>query len=128
MRSVKVGSILVVEDDKSLSEAYSIILGSAGYETALAFDGVEALKLLEKDQYELILLDLKMPHMDGVQFLKEYKKRYKDRQTKLVVFSNYDLQNEVKQAYELGIDKYFLKSWASPNDLLKIIEEVIEEK
>lgn len=128
MKSVKAGTILVVEDDKSLSEAYRIILKSAGYDTVLASDGIEALNSLEKDEYDLILLDLKMPHMDGVQFLKEYKKRHKNRQTKLVVFSNYDLQNEVKQAYELGIDKYFLKSWASPNDLLKIIEEVIEGK
>ena len=118
-------SILIVEDDKSLSEAYEMILDTAGYNTTTASNGIEALECVGKDRFDLILLDLKMPKMDGVKFLSEYKKRYKDHQAKLVVFSNYDLQNEVKQAYELGIDKYFLKSWAGPKDLLKIIEEVI---
>lgn len=118
-------SILIIEDDKSLSEAYQMILDTAGYRTVSAANGSEALECTEKERFDLILLDLKMPKMDGVKFLTEYKKQYKDHQAKLVVFSNYDLQNEVKEAYELGIDRYFLKSWASPKDLLKIIEEVI---
>ncbi|OGL31215.1 hypothetical protein A3F37_02490 [Candidatus Saccharibacteria bacterium RIFCSPHIGHO2_12_FULL_41_12] len=125
MTDTTLANILIVEDDKSLNEAYTMILDTAGYDTTPASDGIEALSLVEDSNYDLILLDLKMPNMDGIKFLKEYKKRYKNRQAKLVVFSNYDLQNEVKQAYELGIDKYFLKSWASPKDLLKIIEEVI---
>lgn len=125
MKSVMTASILIVEDDRSLSEAYQMILDTAGYHTVTAGNGIEALDCVDKERFDLILLDLKMPKMDGVKFLSEYKKRYKNHQAKLVVFSNYDLQNEVKQAYELGIDKYFLKSWASPKDLLKIIEEVI---
>ncbi len=125
MESLMTTSILIVEDDKSLSEAYQIILDTAGYHTVAAVNGIEALECIGKEKFDLILLDLKMPKMDGVKFLNEYKKQYKNHQAKLVVFSNYDLQNEVKQAYELGIDKYFLKSWASPKDLLKIIEEVL---
>lgn len=127
MKSTKTKSILVVEDDQSLAEAYDMILGTAEYDIDFASDGIEALDRTGENRYDLILLDLKMPNMDGVEFLREYKKRHKDRQAKLVVFSNYDLQNEVKQAYELGIDKYFLKSWASPKDLLKIVEEVLED-
>lgn len=127
MKSTKTKSILVVEDDQSLAEAYGLILGTAEYDIDFANDGIEALDKTDDSSYDLILLDLKMPNMDGVEFLRQYKKRYKDRQAKLVVFSNYDLQNEVKQAYELGIDKYFLKSWASPKDLLKIVEEVLED-
>lgn len=124
-QSLKTKSVLVVEDDSSLAEAYSLILEASHFMVDQASDGLKALKKLESNSYDLILLDLKMPNMDGVSFLKEYKKLYNDSSTKIVVFSNFDLQNEVKEAYELGIDKYFLKSWAAPRDLLKIVDEVL---
>jgi DNA-binding response OmpR family regulator len=117
--------ILVVEDDTSLADAYGLILESSDFIVTKAKDGDDALKIISDNTYDLILLDLKMPRMDGVTFLKNYRVTYPDSTTKVVVFSNYDFQDEVKQAYELGIDKYFLKSWAAPRDLIKIINEVL---
>ncbi len=121
----KTRTILIVEDETSLNEAYQIILANAGYDILSAFDGKEALTILEESQPDVILLDLRMPVMNGIDFLKEYKPTSK--KTKVIVFSNYDMQKEIEEAYELGAHKYILKAWASPKELLKLIKDTIEE-
>lgn len=114
----------MVEDEKVLNSAYQTILEKTGYDVRVAFDGNEALDVLNEFMPDIILLDLKMPNLDGIGFLKEYKKRDIKKRSKIVLFSNYDLQNEIDEAYNLGADKYVLKAWASPKDLLKIIKEI----
>lgn len=116
--------ILVVEDEKVLNQAYQAILEKTGYDVHVAYDGQDALNALENFQPDIILLDLKMPNLDGIGFLKEYQKLNPSKRSKIVLFSNYDLQQEIDEAYNLGADKYVLKAWASPNDLLKIIKEI----
>lgn len=121
----KTRSILIVEDETSLNEAYQIILANAGYDILSAFDGKEALEILREAKPDVILLDLRMPVMNGIEFLKEYKPS--DKKTKVIVFSNYDMQKEIEEAYDLGAHKYILKAWASPKELLKLIKDTIEE-
>jgi two-component system response regulator VicR len=124
-KSNKSKSILIVEDESSLNEAYQIILANAGYDILSAFDGKEALDIVEQYNPDLILLDLRMPVMDGIEFLKNYNPSKKNR-AKVVVFSNYDLQKEIEEAYDLGADKYVLKAWASPKELLKMVKDIIK--
>lgn len=121
MRKTK---ILVVEDERILNDAYREILNKSGYDVKRAFDGAEALEILENYKPDIILLDLKMPKLDGIGFLKKYHTDGKIHKSKIVLFSNYDLQEEIDEAYSLGADKYFLKAWASPKDLVKIVKEL----
>ncbi len=116
--------ILVVEDEKILNSAYETILTKSGHVVEVAFDGNDALEHLKKFNPDVILLDLKMPNLDGIGFLKAYQKSAPKKRSKIVLFSNFDLQKEIDEAFALGVDKYVLKAWASPKDLLKIIEDV----
>jgi two-component system response regulator VicR len=116
--------ILVVEDEKVLNSAYETILTKSGHTVEVAYDGNDALQKLENFEPHVILLDLKMPNLDGIGFLKQYRKQDHKKQPKIVLFSNFDLQKEIDEAFSLGVDKYVLKAWASPKDLLKIIEDV----
>lgn len=118
-------TILIVEDESSLNEAYQIVLAQAGYDILSAFDGKEALEIIENAHVDLILLDLRMPVMDGIEFLRDYKPA--DKNVKVVVFSNYDMQKEIEEAYELGADKYVLKAWASPKELLQLVKDMLGE-
>ena len=120
----KNNTILVVEDESNLNEAYQVILANSGFDILTAFDGQEALDILSENEVHLILLDLRMPVMDGIEFLKEYSPEPAKR-PKIIVFSNYDMQKEIEQAYELGADKYILKSWASPKELIKVVNDVL---
>lgn len=118
-------NILVVEDDASLNDAYKTILSSAGYKTRTAFNGEEALKLVKEEEPDIIFLDLRMPVLDGIGFLRSYKPKADHPNVKVIVFSNYDMQQEVDEAYELGAERYVLKAWASPKELIKIVKDTI---
>lgn len=116
--------ILIVEDEKDLRDAYRMILNSRGYETSQAYDGKEAIDKLEQFSPDLILLDLRMPNMSGLQLLDEYRQMGEPK-AKIIVFSNLDSEKDINQAYKLGADKYILKAWASPTELLKVVEEAL---
>lgn len=120
-------TILIVEDDVALNDAYKTILSSAGYIVHTAFNGKEALEVVADHEPDIIFLDLRMPVMDGIDFLKEYQPARKHPHVKIIVFSNYDMQQEVNEAYQLGAQRYVLKAWASPMELLKIVHDLMNE-
>lgn len=117
--------ILVVEDDAALNEAYKTILETANYTVYTALNGEEALKITAEHTPSLIFLDLRMPVMDGIGFLKAYEPKKNNPKAHIIVFSNYDMQAEVDEAYDLGADRYVLKALASPMDLLKIVKDLL---
>lgn len=119
--------ILVVEDDQPLNDAYKIILERAGYQVLTALNGEEALKAAKETEPDIILLDLRMPVLDGIGFLTEYDPQ-SHPDTAIVVFSNYDSHADIDKAYELGVDRYVLKARAAPKDLLALVEGIIEDR
>lgn len=123
-------TVLIVEDEHMLNEAYQVILSTAGYNVLAAHDGKAALELLEneKQHVDAILLDLRMPVLDGIGFLEAYQPLTRKNPPKIVVFSNFDMQKEIDQAYDLGADKYMLKAWASPKELTQLIKNLLSGK
>lgn len=125
MKDIK---ILVVEDEKDLNDAYKLILGIAGYTVTTAINGKEGLECIEKDgDPDLILLDLRMPVIDGIGFLEKYNSPGHTK-TSIILFSNYEVQTEVDKAFKLGVERYILKSLASPGELLRIVESTLADK
>ena len=118
-------SVLIVEDEEVLNEAYQIVLSKAGYNVLVEFNREQALEKLSENDVDLILLDLRMPVLDGVGFLERYKPNEIESPPKIIVFSNFDMQKEIDQAYELGADKYMLKAWASPKELLQLVSDML---
>ncbi len=129
MNDTTTASILVVEDDQALNDAYKAILSSVGHRVETAFNGQEALDILATGSIkpDIILLDLRMPVLDGVGFLREYKPPTHPDVT-VVVFSNYDTHKDIDEAYELGVDRYVLKARAAPKDLLHLVDGILAEK
>jgi CheY-like chemotaxis protein len=119
--------ILIVEDEHTLNEAYQMILRKSGYQVRVAFDGKEALEVAAQEEPALILLDLRMPRMDGLDFLRHYKLLDEHPKVRVIVFSNYDMQKEIDEAYRLGADRYFMKALASPKELLQVVEATLAE-
>jgi CheY-like chemotaxis protein len=120
--------ILVVEDEIDLNDAYKIILSSAGYDVETAFNGEEALAHIKMSgDPDLILLDLRMPVLDGIGFLGQYHSDDHPN-TSIILFSNYEAQKEVDKAFKLGAERYILKSLASPKELLRMVESTLAEK
>lgn len=117
-------TILIIEDDIALNDAYVTILGTKYKNVCTAFNGEEALLVADQNDPDIIFLDLRMPVMDGIGFLEKYQPKLKHPDVHIVVFSNYDMQTEVDKAYELGAERYVLKAWASPKELLKIVDDL----
>lgn len=120
--------ILIVEDDRDLNNAYSIILKNENHEVVEAFNGQEALKKLEKFSPDLILLDLLMPIMGGLEFLQEYDLAQEHPNVKVLIFTNMENSPEVNQAYKLGAHRCIIKSWTAPHNLARVVSDSLHDK
>lgn len=118
--------ILIAEDEKALNEAYVLVLKKEGHEVHAVYNGADGVKVFKDIKPDLVLLDLRMPKLDGLGLLKklEPKKNYPD--TKIIIFSNYDEQSEVEEAIKLGAERYILKAWSSPSELVKVVEQSLD--
>lgn len=117
--------ILVVEDDPTLRDVYQTIISSQPYLCETAVNGKDALLKCVKTEYDLILLDLMMPVMSGVDFLINYPDIDKMK-SKIIILSNLSSGKELERAHELGIEKSIVKSNISPKDLITIIRYDLE--
>jgi CheY-like chemotaxis protein len=118
--------VLIVEDEKNLALAYRTILEKQGYAVVVAYDGEEGLQAVADNTPDLILLDMKMPRMSGLEFLRHLDTKGSGANTRVIVFSNQDAQAEIDEAFKLGAKRYLLKSWAAPHDLVKVVEEALK--
>jgi len=127
METNKQLSILIVEDDQDLNKAYQMIISADGHAVESAFNGKQALDMIDGGLTpDIIFLDLRMPVLDGIGFLKAY--RPDEHDSTVVVFSNYDAQDEVDEAFTLGAHRYVLKARAAPKELLRIISDIAHER
>lgn len=120
--------ILIVEDDRDLNNAYSIILKNEGHDVVSAFDGQEALVKIKDFSPELILLDLLMPIMGGLEFLQHYDLLKTHSGVKVLIFTNMENSPEVTEAYKLGAHRCIIKSWTAPHNLARVISDALATK
>ena len=121
-------AILVVEDDKDLNAAYKLILEKSGYSVKVAYDGKSALEALKSFEPDLILLDLLMPIMGGLEFLQNYELTQKHPDVKVLIFTNMENSPEVNEAYKLGAHRCIIKSWTAPQNLSRLISDALDKK
>lgn len=105
---IKSKKVLIVEDEKPLARALQLKLQKNDIESEIAHNGEEALKILEKQSFDLILLDLIMPQMDGFATLEEMKK--KEIKTPVVITSNLGQEEDIKRVMGMGVKEYIIKS------------------
>lgn len=118
--------ILLVEDEQILREAYTVLLTAHGYDMDVASNGAEALQLCTKNTYDVILLDLMMPVMDGTTFLKKAGLPKKAPQTRIVLLSNLSSGEDVTEALSLGAQRHEVKSDLSPSQMIALIEQELQ--
>lgn len=116
--------ILIVEDDAILNDAYTLILTKAGHNVVSAFNGKEALAHCADGDPDVILLDLLMPKMNGLQFLEAYDLTHHPK-VKVVILSNIGNDAEVEKAMDLGAYKYIVKAHATPQDLSALVNHLV---
>jgi DNA-binding NtrC family response regulator len=116
--------ILVVDDEEALRTVLSGELVSEGYDVRTAADGDDAISNLQKESFDLVLLDIKMPRMNGFEVLKFVKEKYP--RTRVVMLTGFaDLKNAI-ESKKLGAEDFVSKPYDLV-DLLTTIERVLSE-
>lgn len=117
--------ILLVEDEEMIREMYNMALTQAGYEVDSVADGEAALSKLTQEQpdYDLILLDIMLPNVDGISILKAIKKPDSPAaHIPVFLLTNLGLDDLVEEALSLGADRYLVKSNILPQQMIEQIQ------
>lgn len=120
--------ILLVEDDPMISEIYQKKMTQSGYDVEVSMSGEDALKKMQTNVYDLVLLDLVLPGLDGADVLKELSGAgTKPLPSPVVVFSNLNDSDNQEMAFQYGAIGFVEKSHFNPTEMLNEVERFIRE-
>lgn len=119
------GNILVVDDEQIVLRSCERILAPEGYGVDTATSAKDALSLLDRNLYDLIITDVKMPEMDGIEFMRQV--RAKNPDISMVVITGYPSQESIREALSLRIIDYLPKPF-SPTHLIEVTNNAVELK
>ncbi|SRR5579883_209136 len=117
--------ILVVDDEKNIRLTVQHSLLAANYEVDSASDGAEGLEKFRSGHYDLILMDLRMPQMNGIEMLREIREH--DKHTAAIVITAYLTIDTLLEAFSLGVSDYIRKPF-SPNDVREMVRRVMSRE
>lgn len=125
MTEARAKKILLVEDDRFLRKAAEATLRRAGHAVRVAVDGEEALRLVGEEPPDLILLDLLMPKVNGVEVLRTLKADEGTRPIPVLILSNSSREQDVETVKQLGAEGYFVKADLSLEELVRRVAAVL---
>lgn len=117
--------VLIVEDDMALFNMYSVELKIKGYDVLNVNDGLQALSKAKEYMPDIILLDIMLPGMNGLNILTELKSDSQTMDIPVIMLTNYGSEDNVKKALESGAADYIMKYKILPSELAEKIEVVL---
>ena len=120
----KLQKILLVEDDNFIAELYERALKKAGYDVTAVIKGTDGLHEAASGNYDLVLLDIMIPDLTGVEVLNTLRGENGDKlpNTKVVIATNLDQDDESRAAVEAKADGYIIKADMTPRRLVEFIK------
>ncbi len=119
--------ILFIEDEATLQKTFAEILKSEGFEVISALDGESGLNLTSGEKPDLVLLDLILPKLHGLEVLKEIKKDENTKNIPVIVLTNVESIEEIDKALELGATTYLVKSDYNLEEVVEKIKKALNE-
>lgn len=120
-------TILLVEDDSFVSDIYQKKIESEGFKIITAENGIEAVKKLKEVTPDLILLDIVMPYMDGMDVLKEIKANEKWKTIPVILLTNLSEKEKIEEAIGIGADDYLIKSHFTPSEVISKVNLILKK-
>ncbi len=120
-------TILLVEDDSFVSDIYQKKIESEGFKIITAENGIEAIKKLKEFTPDLILLDIVMPYMDGMDVLKEIKANEKWKTIPVILLTNLSEKEKIEEAIGIGADDYLIKSHFTPSEVISKVNLILKK-
>lgn len=120
--------IMLVEDDNSLREIYSIRLTAEGYVIVSAGDGEEALAMAVKERPDLIISDVMMPKISGFDMLDILRSTPETKDIKVIMMTALSSEDQRERGEHLGADRYLVKSQVGIEDVVNVVHEVLGDR
>ena len=118
-------SIAVIEDDQAIAQMYRMKFESEGFTIEMAADGKSGLEMVSQHMPDLILLDIQMPEMNGVEALKRIRKLPGGQDVPVIVLTNLGQQEAPKDLAALGIESYIIKADLTPSQVVEQVKKVL---
>lgn len=118
--------ILCIEDEHFISELYVRALTKAGYDVTVEVDGQRGLDLAQTNAYDIILLDLMIPTITGIEVLQHLRNRAETAQlkAKIIITTNLEQREDVREAIEKQADGYIVKAEVTPHELVGLLQTI----
>ncbi len=120
--------ILIIEDDRFVRDLYQRQFAQEGYEVYTAADGPDGLVQATETHPDLILLDIMLPKLNGLDLLKTLKSKGSTKKIRVVLLTNLGQESVIKQGFRLGAEGYFIKSAYSPSQIVEAIKKFLPDK
>lgn len=119
-------TILCIEDEHFISELYNRALTRAGYDVTIELDGKKGLELAQTNQFDIILLDLMLPTMTGIEILRNLRdpKKTPELKSKIVITTNLEQRDDVRADIEQQADAYIVKANVTPRELVSFLQQL----
>lgn len=119
-------SVLCIEDEHFIGELYNRALTKAGYNVSVIGDGVEALAAAQTNQYDIILLDLMVPNLTGIEILRALRDpaRVPALKSKIIITTNLEQREDVRADIEKQADGYLVKAEITPHELVDFLNHL----
>jgi CheY-like chemotaxis protein len=117
--------ILLVDDDAFLRDMYATKFGEHGHTVVVASTGEQALNCLEKDQYDVVLMDMIMPGMTGVELLRKIEDLKLEKKPVSIVLSNQGEHQDIEAAKQAGAIGYIVKAEMIPSEVVERVTKLV---
>lgn len=117
--------VLLVEDDEFILDLYATKFSLEGFDVVQARDGQEGVDLFKKEKPDIVLLDIKMPKMNGWEALKEMKKERQE--TPVIVFTNLGEKDDIDKGQKTAADDYLVKSFFTPEEVVTKVRKILNK-
>jgi two-component system, OmpR family, response regulator ResD len=117
--------ILLVEDEDFIRDLYVRQLSKSGFQVQSAADGTTGLNTLLSDNFDLVLLDIMLPGMNGLQILREYKTKNPTTKTIVILLTNLGQEAVIKEGFELGAQAYIIKASYTPDQVVNEVKNAL---
>jgi CheY-like chemotaxis protein len=115
--------VMVVEDTHDIADAMVLLLQLWGYQTAVVYDGEQALATAKSFHPDAVLLDIGLPRMDGFELASQLRRLPGLTKTLLVAITSYGRESDIQRGKEVGIDLHFLKP-VDPSEVQKVLSKL----
>lgn len=120
--------VAIIEDDMAIVQMYRTKFESEGYEVATAPDGLTGLQLIESFQPDIVLLDLMMPNMNGLDMLSRLRNQPSGKNAKVVVLTNMGDTETATKVFKMAADDYIVKAELTPKQVAERVKALLAKE